>query len=154
MRLALEAFVKSRNPLVWDLSRSRAAGLPGFYRRLLRSHDAVAVVAEALPGEEVVGMAIGRLQRHPQFEPGRSGKIDDVWVDPRYRRRSVARRMMIQVARHFRQRGIRMLLLEYAIGNRGAEKAWPRLGFSPVFIGATADVGSVLRRRPAKRSET
>jgi len=36
--------------------------------------------------KNIVGMALGRIYIHDEYVPNKSGRIDDVWIEPNYRR--------------------------------------------------------------------
>lgn len=101
------------------------------------------VVVETRAGRIV---AMGNLQvwHYPDFwkneeRRGRVvGVIDDVWVEPRHRRRGINRRIVQELLEFADSHGVQELVLEYALTNREAEAAWTRLGFSPIGVRASA----------------
>jgi GNAT superfamily N-acetyltransferase len=106
------------------------------------------VVVEGRGGSVV---AMGNLQvwHYPDYwrneeRRGRVvGVIDDVWVEPRHRRRGINRRIVQELLNFADLHGVQELVLEYALTNREAEAAWTRLGFSPIGVRASATPAGV-----------
>jgi len=100
----------------------------GSYLRVLISRDdALAVMAK--DGAEVVGYAVGRITMLPPFFEHRTrGYIHDVFVKPQFRRRGVGRRLVDEILRWLRQRGVNLVELTVA-ANNDAVPFWERLGF-------------------------
>lgn len=143
--------MERRNRLLWKLSRGKIAQFPGFFRKLLRQRETLVLVAEDIPGGSLIGMAIGRVQHHDGFVLRRSGKIDDVWVYPPYRRGGVCHSLIAGLARHFRKHRVGLATLVYALGNKEAEKTWKRLGFMSVLVSASAPLAAVAGGRGQER---
>lgn len=151
MRLALQVHMEHRNRHLWKLGNSKIAKFPAFFRKLLRQRKTLVLVVENDPGGNLIGMAIGRVQYHGEFLIRRSGKIDDVWVYPPYRRRGVCHGLMAGLARHFRKHRVQLVTLVYALGNKEAEQTWKRFGFTPVLVSASAPLATVVRRSRYER---
>lgn len=114
------------------------------------------VVAE-VPGAGLVGMGyiyIARSQgiweqsSHVEF---RSGIIDDVWVEPGYRKLGIFPALLRKLVAFAEAHGAYELVLEYSASNKEAKAAWSRLGFKTVGVRAAAFTSSVqeaLANRP------
>lgn len=137
MRLSLQEHLKRANAGVWDFSDAQKRGLADTCRGFLKDPDRRIVVACRADGE-VVGMAIAVICRHEEYEPGRSGRLDDVWVSPGHRNAGLCRRMVERLLAFFQDAGIETIALNYVVGNAEAEAVWARLGFRPVVVTATA----------------
>src|SRR5581483_5975762 len=97
MRLALQAHFAKVNPHIVALSAQRMATLKDFYRNLIDNPRARVLLAHEPSGTQRMGMAVGRIIRHEEFEPTVWGYIDDVWVEPAYRRRGMCRALMTRL---------------------------------------------------------
>lgn len=62
------------------------------------------------------------------------GHVTNVAVDPRWQRRGIASRLLIDIARVSRRRGVRDLTLEVRVSNHGAQALYRRFGFAPEGI--------------------
>lgn len=99
-------------------------------------------------------IAMGNLQvwHYPDLweNPERRGQvvgvIDDIWVEPRYRRRGLNRRIVADLVEFASQRGVQELHLEYSLANQEAAAAWSRLGFEPTGVRASASLQTVCER--------
>jgi ribosomal protein S18 acetylase RimI-like enzyme len=104
------------------------------------------------PEAGVVGMGDVALWKHAEVweTPERQGQwyavIDDVWVEPEFRRQGLNRRMLRELVDFARRRDVDALQLEYSASNREAARAWKELGFTPVGIRAAASAAEVLAR--------
>ena len=89
-----------------------------------RSATTVTTWVAAFIGELAVGIA------RAVGEHGRR-HVESVWVDPHFRRRGVASRMMRELARLERERGERQLRIWVLDGNDGGRAFYDALGFVP-----------------------
>lgn len=102
------------------------------------------------PEAGVVGMGDIALWKHAEVweNPERRGQwygvIDDVWVEPDFRRQGLNRRMLRKLVEFARSHEVESLQLEYAASNREAARAWQELGFRPVGVRAAATAAEVL----------
>jgi len=62
------------------------------------------------------------------------GHITTVAVDPQWRRRGVAKRLVIAVCREAIERGAEALTLEVRLSHHGAQDLYRRFGFRPVGV--------------------
>jgi len=88
-------------------------------------------------------MGLGTLQMHDEYVPSNSGKIDDIWVEPRYRRKGLLKNLLLDLIEFFKSKGIESLTLNYVEGNHEAEVVWKKLGFKTVIKIAVADLSEV-----------
>ncbi len=113
-------------------------------------HARVAVVVS--PSDKVVAMGDLQVWHYPDLweNPERRGRvvgvIDDIWVEPRHRRRGLNRRLVADLVDFARERGVQELHLEYSLSNQEAAAAWSRLGFEPTGVRASASPETVQAR--------
>ncbi len=93
------------------------------FEYLLTAPEAVAYRATT-SGGAMVGFVV-RL-----VEPDHTGHITTVGVSPEHRRRQLAKRLMAEVEKGFRQRQVRIVRLEVRSLNIPAQKLYERLGYS------------------------
>jgi ribosomal-protein-alanine acetyltransferase len=93
------------------------------FEYLLTAPESVSFRAAA-PGGAMVGFVIGLV------EPDHTGHITTVGVAPDHRRRHLAKRLMSEVEKGFRQRNVRLVRLEVRSLNIPAQKLYERLGYS------------------------
>lgn len=106
------------------------------------------VVAE-VPGAGLVGMGyVYLLRNHGIWEESshvefRSGIIDDVWVEPEFRKLGIFPDLLRRLVAFAESHGAYELILEYSASNKEAKAAWSRLGFKTVGVRAAALTSSV-----------
>ena len=93
------------------------------FEYLLTAPEAVSYRV-ATSGGVMVGFVIGLV------EPDHTGHITTVGVAPEHRRRQLAKRLMAEVEKGFRQRDVRIVRLEERSLNIPAQKLYQRLGYS------------------------
>ena len=93
------------------------------FEYLLTAHEAVSYRAITSAGA-MVGFVIGLV------EPDHTGHITTVGVAPDHRRRHLAKRLMAEVEKGFRQRDVRIVRLEVRSLNIAAQKLYESLGYS------------------------
>lgn len=76
----------------------------------------------------------------------RSGFIDDLWIEPKYRKRGIMARILDELIAFAEQRNIGELVLEYSLTNKEAAAAWEKLGFRPTGVRASAYTASVRKK--------
>ena len=64
------------------------------------------------------------------IEPDHTGHVTTVGVSPEHRRRHLAKRLMAEVEKEFRQRNVRLVRLEVRSLNIPAQKLYQRLGYA------------------------
>lgn len=120
----------------------------------LIDNDKLLVVAE-LPNAGLVGMAylyIWRSQgiwEQAEDQVFKSGIIDDIWVEPDFRKLGIFSAMLTQLIAFAEKRGVPELILEYAISNKEADATWKRLGFQVTGVRAAAFTSVVKEKLDA-----
>jgi ribosomal-protein-alanine N-acetyltransferase len=90
---------------------------------LLTAPEAVSYRATT-SGGAMVGFVIGLI------EPDHTGHITTVGVAPDHRRRRLAKRLMAQVEKGFKERDVRIVRLEVRSLNMAAQKLYEDLGYA------------------------
>ncbi len=80
----------------------------------------------------------------------RSGIIDDIWVEPEFRKLGIFPALLRKLVAFAESRGAYELILEYSASNKEAKAAWSRLGFKTVGVRAAAFT-SVVQEALASR---
>src|SRR5260370_27858373 len=93
------------------------------FEYLLTAPEAVSYRATT-SGGSMVGFVVGLV------EPDHTGHITTVGVAPDHRRRRLAKRLMAEVERGFRQRDVRLVRLEVRSLNIAAQKLYETLGYA------------------------
>ena len=76
----------------------------------------------------------------------RSGVIDDIWVEPGFRKLGIFSKMVAELVAFADSRGAQELVLEYSVSNQEAEAAWKKLGFKITGVRAAAFTGTVKEK--------
>ncbi len=109
----------------------------------------LAVVAGAGRDDRVVGVLVLRLCEPVALRPGGAVHVEQLWVDPEWRRRGVARSLLAAAARTAEGLGVDDLACAVPAGSpsgREVHRFLARLGFGPAVTLRTADVGRLQRR--------
>ena len=93
------------------------------FEYLLTAPESISFRA-ATPSGYMAGFVIGLI------EPDHTGHITTVGVSPDHRRRHLAKRLMAEVEKGFRQRNVRLVRLEVRSLNIPAQKLYQRLGYA------------------------
>lgn len=93
------------------------------FEYLLTATEAVSYRATTSAGS-MVGFVIGLI------EPDHTGHITTVGVSPDHRRRHLAKRLMAEVEKGFRQSNVRIVRLEVRSLNIAAQKLYESLGYT------------------------
>jgi ribosomal protein S18 acetylase RimI-like enzyme len=97
-----------------------------------RLEDERSIVLVAETDGEVVGHALAMIaKRLPVFEPEDYAQIMDVAVAGKHRRSGIGMRLVQEMMRLFRQRGIRRVEVTAAVTNEVATAFWRKMGFVP-----------------------
>jgi ribosomal protein S18 acetylase RimI-like enzyme len=110
--------------------------MAGRFRYALTDRDALLVVAT--DDGEVVGMAMGEVNKPSTVSEEIAVELSSVFVRPSHRRGGIARALTAEVARFARRRGVDRVTLRTFAQNRGALRAWRRMGFQPRIVQMTA----------------
>ena len=143
MRLRLQEHMLMINRNLWQMSEKSIAALPTFYRSALEDQQCHLVVAEGKQSGVILGMGLGRIYEHDEHVPKESGKIDDIWIEPNYRRKGLGTKLVSELLEFFKLKHVVAIILEYAKGNIEAEAIWERFGFEPVLTIATANLSDL-----------
>lgn len=115
----------------------------------LSDSNKLLVVAEASNGK-LVGMGYIYVWRNEGIweQAGevevKSGIIDDVWVEPDFRKLGVFSAILRELLAFAESHDIHELILEYATSNKEAAATWTKLGFKPTGVRAAAFTSVVL----------
>ena len=135
MRKKLQNHMSENNKRLWGISNSFIQNLDAYYRSKIRKPSAKILIAcEKGKPDDIIAMALGKIIVNEDFDPPRSGRIDDVWVEPEHRREGICEIMIKEIVEYFRRNKVYDLVLEYAIYNREAEETWRKMGFHPSII--------------------
>lgn len=93
------------------------------FEYLLTAPESVSYRASTAAGY-MAGFVIGLI------EPDHTGHITTIGVAPEHRRRHLAKRLMAEVEKGFRQRNVRLVRLEVRTLNVPAQKLYERLGYA------------------------
>ncbi|MGI9067714.1 MAG: ribosomal protein S18-alanine N-acetyltransferase [Pyrinomonadaceae bacterium] len=93
------------------------------FEYLLTAPESISFRAATSSGS-MAGFVIGLI------EPDHTGHITTVGVAPEHRRRHLAKRLMAEVEKGFRQRNVRLVRLEVRSLNIPAQKLYQRLGYA------------------------
>ncbi len=116
----------------------------------LTNQDKLIVVAD-VPDTGVAGMGyifvwrsqgIWEQATHTEY---RSGVIDDVWVEPDFRKMGLSTAILKELVGFAEEKGAHELILEYSLTNTEAEAVWTRIGFKPIGIRAAATTAAVKK---------
>ncbi len=144
MRKKLQEHMQNNYQELWGRSGSFIRNLDAYYQSKIRKPSAKIYIAfEKDDPEKIVGMALGKILLSDEYDPPRSGRIDDVWVEADHRRMGICEEMVRELVEFFRRNGVYDLVLEYAIYNREAEETWRKMGFHPSIIISTAKIDEV-----------
>ena len=129
-RIKLQQHMENVNELILKFNEGWKSTLPDTYQKKITESDSLFLVAQSNENE-IVGMAIGSLQKHNEFTIDKSVKIDDVWVEKKYRRKNICKRLLSEIIKHYKDTNL--FALNYVEDNLEAEKTWEQLGFMPVI---------------------
>ncbi|HEA53751.1 MAG TPA: GNAT family N-acetyltransferase [Marinobacter antarcticus] len=134
------------------------------YKRLIRTlHSSLddpnklLIVAESRRGD-LVGMGYIYVWRSQgiweQLEATefKSGVIDDVWVEPEFRKLGIFKALLRDLVDFAEQHHASELILEYSASNLEAKAAWTKLGFETTGVRAAAFT-SVVKQAVAESKQ-
>jgi ribosomal protein S18 acetylase RimI-like enzyme len=82
-------------------------------------------------GDERAGFILTGIEEH-RFLPRKTGVIYELYIDPKFRRRGLARRCASEAIRELWSMGPSKIQLEVTAGNVAATELWASLGFKKV----------------------
>ncbi|MBM3315606.1 GNAT family N-acetyltransferase [candidate division WOR-3 bacterium] len=145
MRIALQELLAGKDPEVWRLSADFLARLDRFYADIIAKDDNrvfVAVDREDRP----VAMLMVRIITSAQMLVSRFGRIDDAWVEPSWRARGVMTALTRAACRFLADRGVSLVMLDWANNNEPSGTCWQRIGFKPLMTMGFAGPAAILDR--------
>jgi ribosomal protein S18 acetylase RimI-like enzyme len=154
IRLANPSDIPSLLPMIaktcalhqsWDCAKYGSVQKPerlyvDWLATLLKNRRNLCLVAEIIESgaqapPKLVALLIATLEREiPIYSLKEFGFIHDLWVEPEYRHRGIARQMVKQAIAHFTQIGIKQIRLDTAIANDVARQLFASCGFRPSRI--------------------
>jgi len=146
IRIKLREYEERCNENLWSMSEKEIKGLTEKFKSFIEDENARLVVAEDADTNRIIGLGLGRVQFHDSYVPGKSGKLDDIWVDGDYRRKGICKRIVKTLLDFFKDKGADVICLNYVKGNSFAEIVWPKLGFKDTLIFAQADLNELYER--------
>jgi len=126
-------------PLAWTIAADAEETSRAYFRSCIDDPERQLLVA--VRGTEVVGYLLAaRSQRPPVIDVQTVGAIYDCCVTPTARRKGIGRLLVAKAKEWFRQQGLEIVLLNYALHNPPAEAFWQAQGFRPYQVGALCQV--------------
>ena len=117
------------------------AGYAEFIGSQLLEPDAVVLVAEQ--GGAVIGYVYGTVEGVDYMSlRGPAGALQDIMVDPAWRRRGLGRRLLDAVLAALQARGVPRVVLSTAAANEAAQQLFGRAGFRRTMIEMTREMNS------------
>lgn len=102
------------------------------------------ILVADVPDVGVVGMGYIFVWRNQgiweqaEYVEHKSAMIDDVWVEPDFRKRGLFSAILKQLVGFAEKKGAQDLVVEYSLTNKEAAAAWTKLGFEPTGVRAAA----------------
>lgn len=104
----------------------------GYFGRWLNDENGETMVAEV--GGRIVGTITIYVQDQPAYwQVKRVGHISGLMVEPAYRLRGIAGRLLAEVASFFRAKGIRYYTVYTAVTNQAALQFYDECGLTPMY---------------------
>ncbi len=146
MRVALQDLLIGRDPRVWRLSPELIDGLEEFYFKVMEKDQNRVFVAAGRNGKPVA-MLLVRILDNSNLDPVRFGRIDDAWVDPRWREQGVMKALTRAAAQFLADHRVTMVMLDWANNNPPSGTCWQKLGFEPLMTMGFASPQDILSRK-------
>jgi GNAT superfamily N-acetyltransferase len=147
-RLSLQEYMENLNSGMLSLNQSARKSLPNRYRQWVADPMRCVVCAELESGE-LIGMAVALVIEQTDWNPPRVGRIDDVWVEKKYRRKGITRQLIKHLLKFFSRHNVSTIALDFLSGNEEAESTWNSFGFRTIL--KTAIISSTdLERKIGK----
>lgn len=95
--------------------------------------DNLVLIAEV--NSNIVGCAYTLIRNGAlDFGPEKIGYLCDVFVEPDYRRRGIAKGFLLSSQRWLLKKGIHTIEASWSLHSVEAQNTWPSLGFVPISI--------------------
>jgi len=135
------------DPLRFLSARDRTpADYASFLARQLGKPDAVVLVAD--DNGDVIGYAYATVEGYDYMSlRGPAGVLQDIVVDPEYRRRGVGRLLLEAALASLKSRGAPRVVLSTAKRNEAAHRLFASAGFRPTMIEMTRELGGTVADR-------
>ncbi|MEM4166664.1 MAG: GNAT family N-acetyltransferase [Candidatus Bilamarchaeaceae archaeon] len=101
-----------------------------YYRSLMTKRNAVFFVAEEKG--TVVGFILGKEGKDPPiFAETRIGKIEELYILPKFRDKGIGRRLFAELKKWFKKRKYKTIEITFYSENKKAKRLYYKLGFRP-----------------------
>jgi ribosomal protein S18 acetylase RimI-like enzyme len=137
MRMALQAHMMKSNPNLFELSKKRISALADNYLKEFKKDTSRLLVVHDTKTNRIIGMGMGRIFAHDEYIPNKSGRIDDVWIDPEHRRNGLCTALIKEFVNFFEAYPVDTIGLNWVAGNAEAEATWTSLGFKPNILNSS-----------------
>jgi ribosomal protein S18 acetylase RimI-like enzyme len=94
----------------------------------------VVLVAEGVRQDagKVAGIVRASVRERPFYVPETEGVIQDIYLLPLYRRHGVGEYLLVETARHLKERGAGLVTAEFPTQNEIASRFYAKRGFRPI----------------------
>jgi len=120
------------NQKVDPIFTPKSSGVSDFLNqvaRFMKSENGLALVA--IDGTKVVGFSLSGIRKpSPVYERGEYGILDTMAVTASYRRGGIGEKMVTEIMKWFKSKGINRVELETAAQNLVANSFWQKNGFT------------------------
>ncbi len=95
-----------------------------------RAVDPRSVLLVADDAGKLAGFIVGTVESEiPIYDIREFGFIHDMWIEPNYRRRGLAKRLVVEAVAKFRAMGMKQVRLDTAVPNQEARELFAKVGF-------------------------
>ena len=99
-----------------------------FFEKGLKREKSIFLIAK-IKGK-AIGMAYGwEVKPLPFFKERRMGYIGEIWVEEKFRRKGVGKKLMEKMLEWFKERGIKWVRADVLSNNKEAIEFYKKLGF-------------------------
>jgi ribosomal protein S18 acetylase RimI-like enzyme len=117
----------------WEMKKNARQMAVKFIKKSIKSRTSTVFVAE--DNGRIVGYVLGDLyKRPPNFKMGKVGHLYDAYVLPAYRKRGMAKKLVAELFKWFKSKGMTYVSLETDIRNKVGLAAWKRLKFKEFMV--------------------
>jgi len=117
----------------WNVKKDARKTYSKYVRKMIRSPKATVFVAD--DGGKIVGFTSGKIEKRPPiFKIEKCGKVDSTFVLKQYRRRGIGKKLIDELIKWFKSKGIEYVELEVDTRNKIALKAWKKFKFKRFLI--------------------